>query len=396
MTESFPLPARDQTPLRRVNELSVLAVLRDGAPRSLREVSHATGLSWRTTQVVAEGLGTHGWLAETEAASEIAGRKAVGRPARRYRFRAEAGHVVGLDIGVHRVQVLVADLAAEVVGSGSAMVSPRDPAPDRLAAAQGALNAALAEARLAPADIWAAAMGTSGIVGPDGTVTTSALLPGWNGLNPGKLISPSLHCDVEVANDANLAALGERWRGHGAKTVIYVLVGTRLGAGLIIDGRLHRGAAGAAGEIGALRGAGWPDAAERLATTDIGEGAAGDRDHAAYRVFAAARAGNQAARAAVDRFAADIAHGIAAMVLTIDPELVVLGGGFSHAADLLLPRLGAELAGTCPHLPLLKASALGDDVVALGALRLALDTVDQRLTELGSAEPLTAAAIRGL
>ncbi|MGW8885972.1 ROK family protein [Streptomyces sp. NPDC055749] len=352
-------------------------------------------MSWRTTQVVAEGLSAHGWLAETEAAVESTGRKAVGRPARRFRFAAEAGHVVGLDVGVHRVQAFIADLTAEIVSTSSVVVSPDDPAPTRLDAAQNALDAALADAALTPCDVWAAAIGTSGIVGPNGTVTASDLLPGWTGLDPGKWLSSQLNCGVEVANDANLAALGERWRGHRADTMIHVLVGTRLGAGLVVDGRLHRGAAGAAGEIGALRGAGWPDAAERLALTDIGEGAGEDSDVQARRVFAAARAGHGAALAAIDRFAADIAHGIAAMVLTVDPELVVVGGGFSHAADLLLPRIEAELTTTCPHPPQLEASELGDDVVTLGALRLALDTVDRRMTELDSAAPLVPAAIRG-
>ncbi|MFF2306091.1 ROK family protein [Streptomyces sp. NPDC058128] len=395
VSESFPAPARDQTLLRRANELSLLAVLRDGHPRSLREVSQATGLSWRTTQVVAQGLSANGWLAESDAVAEPAGRKAIGRPARRFRFVAEAGHVVGLDVGVHRVQAFVANLTAEIVGTGTVVVSPGDPAPIRLDAARSALHAALADAALTPFNVWAAVMGISGIVGPNGNVTASDLLPGWTGLDPGKSLSTLLACGVQVANDANLAALGERWRGHQANTMIHVLVGTRLGAGLLIDGRLHRGAAGAAGEIGALRGAGWPDAAQRLISADIAEDVPDNIDIKADRVFAAARSGQPTALNAIDRFAADIAHGIAAMVLTVDPELVVVGGGFAHAADLLLPRIEAELAVTCPHPPQLQASDLGDDAVALGALRLALDTVDRRMTELDSAAPLVHAAIRG-
>ncbi|WP_377271691.1 ROK family protein [Peterkaempfera sp. SMS 1(5)a] len=395
MTESFPSAARDQTLLRRANELSVLAVLRGGAPRPLREISDATGLSWRSTQVVAEILDAQGWLVEAEADEGSGGRRAVGRPARRYRFRAEVGHVVGIDVGTHGVQVFVADLEATIVGSHHAEVSPGDPAQVRLATAEHALHAALAEAGLQPKDVWAAAMGTSGVIDPGGTVTASALLPGWRGLNPGGQLGSVLQCPVDVANDANLAALAERWLGHRAETMIYLLAGVRLGAGLVIGGQLHRGAAGAAGEIGALRGVGWHDAAERLVATAGGTEPRTDRGEAATRVFEAARAGDPVAVAAVDRFAADVARGVTAMVLTIDPDLVVLGGGFSHAADLLLPRLGTELAETCLHLPRLEASELGDNAVAHGALRLALDTVDQRMTSLDSTVPLAPAAIRG-
>ncbi|WP_034262450.1 ROK family protein [Actinospica robiniae] len=395
MTESFPSSARDQTLLRRVNELSILAVLRGQAARPLREISDTTGLSWRTTQVVAEILDEHGWLVETEADDGSGGRRAVGRPARRYRFRAEAGHVVGLDVGTHQVQVFVADLAATIVGRHRLEVSPTDDAPTRLAAVERTLLGALADAGLEPQAVWAAAMGASGVVGPDGTVTASALLPGWRGLNPAKALDSVLPCTVEVANDANLAALAERWRGHRAETMIYVLAGARLGTGLVIGGQLHRGAAGAAGEIGALREIGWHDAAERLAATALGLDSPTGRGNAATRVFQAARDEDPAALAAVDRFAADIARGVTAMVLTIDPELVVLGGGFAHAADLLVPRLAVELAATCLHTPRVEGSVLGDDAVALGALRLALDTVDQRMTSLDSNTPLTHGAIRG-
>ncbi|TCC06263.1 ROK family protein [Kribbella soli] len=393
VTGSFPRAATDQTLLRRVNELSVLAALRGNEPRPLREVADATGLSWRSAQVVTEKLGAQGWLAETEA---DAGDKRMGRPARRYRFRAEVGYAVGLDVGPRQVRVIIADLAATVVSSQQVDVSPEDTADARLAIAEQVLRAALSAAGIQPDDVWAAALGTSGVVAPDGTIT-SVLLPGWTGLNPGTRLAAALPCPVAVVNDANLAALAERWRGFSAETMIYLLVGMRLGAGLVVGGSLHTGSGGAAGEIGMLRELGWHDAARRLAATPIDAltMSAEDSDLAAMRVFQAARDAHPAALAAVDRFAADVARGVAAMVLTVDPELVVLGGSFSHAADLLLPRLEALLAETCLHTPRLAASELGDNAVAYGALRLALDTVNQRMTSLDSATPLIPAAIRG-
>ncbi|MEY9894391.1 putative NBD/HSP70 family sugar kinase [Catenulispora sp. MAP5-51] len=399
MTESFPNAARDQTLLRRVNELSVLAALRGGGPRPLREVADATGLSWRSTQVVVETLDANGWLAEAEA--ETAGEKRLGRPARRYRFRAEAGHVVGLDVGRNWIQVLVADLDAAIVASRRTEVSPGDSSLSRLAAAERVVQEALADAGITPDDVWAATLGATGVVAPDGTVTASDL-PGWTGLKPAALLAAVLPCPVAVENDCNLAVLAERWRGHRAETMIYVLAGTRLGSGLVIGGQLHRGTAGAAGEIGELRELGWYDAAERLIAAAAGDADAGvdvaadaDVDAAAKQVFDAARDGDASALAAVDQFASDVARGITLMTLTIDPELVVLGGGFTHASDLLLPRLEAKLAGTCRlHTPRLAASDLGDDAVALGAVRRALDAVDERMTSLDSSTALVPAAIR--
>jgi predicted NBD/HSP70 family sugar kinase len=393
VTGSFPRAATDQTLLRRLNELSVLAALRGNGPRPLRDVADATGLSWRSAQVVAEKLGEQGWLAEIEAE---AGDKRIGRPARRYRFRSEAGYVVGLDVGRRKIRVIVADLDATLVSRHQVEVSAEDNADARLAGADQALRAALSTAGIRPHDVWAVTMGTSGVIAPDGTIT-SVLLPGWTGLDPRTRLTAVLPCPVTVVNDANLAALAERWRGHSAETMIYLLVGMRLGAGLIIGGKLHAGSGGAAGEIGMLQASGWNDASERLAATPIAplNESPEDPDLAATRVFQAARDSHPAALAAVDRFVADVARGVTPMVLTIDPELVVLGGGFSHAADLLVPRLESLLAGTCVHTPRLAASGLGDDAVVYGALRLALDTVNQRMASLDSASPLIPAAIRG-
>ncbi|RBQ18320.1 transcriptional regulator [Spongiactinospora rosea] len=384
----MPGAARDQTMLRRANELTVLAVLRDGTPRVMRDIADQTGLSWRTASVVTESLEGHGWLAGTEA---DAGDKRLGRPARRYRFRAEAGHVAGIDIGAHAICVYLADLAGTIVGMHRVRVSPGEPAADRLAAAEATVQAALDAAQLGNADVWAAAVGTTGIVGLDGVVTKSAVLPGWTGVDLGGRMGALLGRPVTVANDSNLAVLAEHWRGHRADTMIYLLVGVRLGTGLVIRGQLHRGAAGAAGEIGEIGEIGWSDAAQRLAAAAPGHLA--DLDGAARHVFAAARHQDPAAVAAVDRFATDIARGLTAMVLTIDPDVVVLGGGFAYAADLLMPRIDQRLGETCPHSPRLATSRLGDEAVGLGAVRLALDTVEQRITGLSSGTPLTPAAI---
>ena len=390
MTESFRA-ARDQTMIRRANELSVLAVLRDGNLRTMRDIADATGLSWRTTNVVAEALETQGWLAGIDADPDD---RRLGRPARRYRFRAEAGYVVGIDIGAHAIAAFVADLAGTIVGSHRLKAGAHDGAADRLAATETAIRGALADAGIEAGDVWAAAVGSTGVIGPDGTVTVSAVLPDWTGLNPAAELAETLPCPITVANDCNLAALAERWRGHSAHDMIYLLTGVRLGAGLVIGGQLHRGSGGAAGEVGEIRELGWNDTAERLAATAHDETA--DRGHAAKQVFQAARDGDAAAIAAVDRFAADVARGLTAMVVTIDPELVVMGGDFTHAADLLLPRLATKLTETCLHKPRLEVSELGDDSVVLGAVWLALDTISQRIATLDSATPLAPAAVRGL
>ncbi|WP_433326248.1 ROK family protein [Spirillospora sp. CA-294931] len=375
-----------------MNELSVLSALRGAPARTLREVSEATGLSWRTTNVVAEELAGHGWL--TEVAEQRSGRR-LGRPARRFRFRAEAGHVLGLDIGAHKILAVVTDLEGNPAGHHRADARPGDTAPERLDTARTAIAAALADAGLGRDDLWAAAVGTAGIITSEGRVEKSVVLPGWTGLALAEELSRGLPCPIAVENDCSLAAVAERWRGHAAATtnMIYVLSGLRLGAGLIINGGLHRGHGGAAGEIGALAEFGWSDAPQRLAEA-AGLPEDTPREGAAKAVFDAARTGDTASLEAVDSFSRDLARGIAAMALTVDPELVVLGGGFSRAHDLLLPRLDEHLAELCVRAPRLEASDLGDQAVALGAVRVALDAIEHHMTTLETSTPLLPEPLR--
>jgi predicted NBD/HSP70 family sugar kinase len=98
-------------------------------------------------------------------------------------------------------------------------------------------------------------------------------------------------------------------------------------------------------------------------------------------VFEAARAGDRKAAAVVRRYVRDVAVGAAALVLTLDPELVVVGGGFSRSADLIAEPLRRELDRWCIRTPEVRISEFGDEGVALGALRLALDYVDRELRE---------------
>ncbi len=110
-------------------------------------------------------------------------------------------------------------------------------------------------------------------------------------------------------------------------------------------------------------------------------------DKAAW-VFEQARKGNRDAKLALHRYVKDLAVGTAALVLTLDPQVVVLGGGFSRSADLILDPLAQELGRLCLRVPEIRASNLGADSVALGALRVALDKVDALLFSDGMPAPL--------
>ena len=356
----------DLSRLRQLNAHSAIRTLRDVPHLTLTELSRRIGLSRASTEDVVRELLGLGWVLEVEPAAG-----GVGRPARRYRFNAGAGHLLGVDIGGHKVLALVTGLDGEVLHSHRVEVTPELGRRERLAAADAAVAGVLRTARLGPEQLWATGVATTGMVDAGGRVMLSDALPEWTGVNLAGHVSDLVPGPVVVENDCKLAALAETWRGVARYTsdLVFILSGLRTGAGLIIGGRLHRGFGNAAGEIGALPAVGWARAQEHLASWPTGSD-----------TFAAARAGNKSATAAVRRYVKDLALGVSALVLTLDPELVVLGGGFSRSADVLIEPLRRELDRWCLRTPEIRISSLADQGVALGAAKLALDSVEERLT----------------
>lgn len=370
------LTGGDPSLLRRINSAVVLHALRATDCATLTEITRVTGLSRPTVEGVVEDLIGAGLVVE-KAAEEAARRQ--GRPARRFRFRAEAGHLLGLEIGAHRVAVLLADLDGRVLGAQAKDVDESAPADERLERLRTAVAELLRRAGVPRSSLRAVGVGTPGIVEADGTVRLGTALPEWTGLRLGERLSRSFKCPVLVENDANAAAVAEHWKGSATESddVVFVLAGLSPGAGSLIGGRLHRGYGGAAGEIGALHLLGRGVTPETLlSTTD--EPLHPLDEQAVAEVFTQARRGDQQARAAVERFLQRLVHDVAALVLALDPELVVIGG-WAAGLDGVLEPLRRELARYCLRPPKVALSLLGEAVVATGALRLALDHVEEQL-----------------
>ncbi|MBA2812864.1 ROK family transcriptional regulator [Streptomyces sp. KM273126] len=371
------LTGGDPSLLRRINSAVVLHALRATDHATLTEITRVTGLSRPTVEGVVEGLVETGLVVE-RAADEGAARR-QGRPARRFRFRAEAGHLLGLDIGAHRVTALVADLDGQVLGTLSKDVDEKASADERLERLRTTVAELLRRVGVSRGSLRAVGVGSPGVVETDGTVRLGTALPEWTGLKLGERLSRSFKCPVLVENDANAAAVAEHWKGAGTDSddMVFVLAGLSPGAGSLIGGRLHRGFGGAAGEIGALhllgRGA-RPEAL--LSTTD--EPLHPLDEQAVAEVFAHAREGDERARAAVDRFVDRLVHDVATLVLALDPEVVVIGG-WAAGLDGVLDPLRGELARCCLRPPRVTLSKLGAAAVATGALRLALDHVEEEL-----------------
>ncbi|MFE5325509.1 ROK family protein [Embleya sp. NPDC056575] len=204
---------------------------------------------------------------------------------------------------------------------------------------------------------------STGIVDRSGRMTRSTRLPGMQGRNlPGGLaLRPDMR--VVTGKDARVATFAERWlgAGRGIDNFVNIVAGRHITAGIVLDGRLLQGVHGAAGEIGVLPESRRQSALDAVAAWPQGPEA----------TIAAATAGDADAQARVEEFAEHLATGIAAVVLTVDPECVILSGGLSRAGQTLLDPLREHLhAKTLFPVPV-HASTLDHNAVALGAVRWA-------------------------
>jgi predicted NBD/HSP70 family sugar kinase len=192
-----------------------------------------------------------------------------------------------------------------------------------------------------------------GIPGPvdrvHGTVGSASILPGWRGIRVGAAMEERLGLPVEIDNDANLGALGElTWgAGRGCSNFTYIKASTGIGAGIVVDGKLLRGAAGTAGEIGHVtidEGGAICYCGNRGCLETVASGPAiielvgrdADADLTLSRVLAQAAGGDLRCRRAISDAGREIGVAVAGLCNLINPQRVILGGLLSRAGDLLL------------------------------------------------------------
>ncbi len=375
--------------LRAANAAAVLAAVRSATrPPRLANLAEITKLSRPTIEVIVEDL-VRGGLIEDAPAAPSRGVQSPGRPARRFRFRPEAGFVVGVDVRAYTVNACVADLDGRLVSVRHRAVRRDLTGPARAKAVTAVVNSAIEQAGVDPAQVYAATVGTPGWVENNNRVRYVDNIKDWAEVDIASILGDLLGCPVAVENDANLAALGEQWRGIGATVseMIFILLGERLGAGIITGGRPLRGHHGAAGEIGFMI---FPDG-NPLAARAIGlDGAQrpGINPGSIYSdadVVRAAADGDPGAIGALETVGYRLAEAMAPVLLALDPALVVLGTSLfalphlAHATGYVLKAAERHSPRLLVDPPEWRLSALGDDAILTGAVRFALAAVERVL-----------------
>ena len=369
--------------LRIANQRRVLAVLLDRGTQAATQadIARETALAAGTVSTIVRDL------AATGIVTTVAG---SGRRGTTVRLARGAGLVAGIDFGHSHVSVAVSEMNGQVLAEDRRPLAPNHSHVEGLAAADAILDSLLTLVGARRNDLRNIGMGLPAPVSHD-IVMSSAILPGWVGVNARDEAARVLGAEVLIENDANLGALAEHRHGHGRghANVVFVKVSSGVGAGLILGGKLFRGAAGTSGEIGHLTldeqgplcRCGSRGCLEAYAATGTALAMMADQMPGADvdAIIEAARQGNVSALRVFEDAGLHLGWGLATVTNLLNPDVILVGGDMSHAGELLLEsaRLGLRrhvLAGTAST-PVMVAE-LGDRASMIGALVLAIDATD--------------------
>ena len=382
-------PARQQL-IRSLNEQLLLDYIRGAGKISRPDLARMSRLSKPTVSLALANLERAGLIRTSGLKTG-----APGRAALLYEVHPETGYVLALDAGSEFLRGAVSDLAG-AVRARSTVRTAATTGHERVAELHRLAKSLCADAGIDLADVTQTVLGSPGVHDPKrDALRMAGALPQWDEPSVLAELRTAFGPALRLENDVNAAALAEQAHGHGRgiSDFAFVSIGTGIGLGLVIGGQLHRGAHGAAGEIGFLpQPSGHPgDArdARRRGPLEAAASAAGIVRAArraglrgrltARSVFEAAEGGDRRAGAVVSTEAQLIARALCTVVAVADPELVVLGGGVGQA-DGFLASVTREVRRMAPVLPELRVSALGTDAVVDGCLAAGLDQAWQIVT----------------
>ncbi|MDQ1023087.1 putative NBD/HSP70 family sugar kinase [Streptomyces umbrinus] len=367
----------NQSAVRRINTSVILRALAVSAgPITLTELAEQVGLSRRTIEVVLDSLVEAGWVTELD---RVPTSGCAGRPARRYELRAEHALLAAVRITTLDASAVVADVRGRVVGRAHRPLRAYQDPQSTLDDAAALVLEAFDDAGGSANRLRAGAVASGGAIDDDGVVRRLVHTTRWEGVNLPEELARRVPMPWFADNDTNLGALAERWRGvaDDHDNVVWAILGNRTGLGILIRGAVHRGLDGAAGEI--VEAASMPTGSVENRPVAGLTSPEPDRRRVALDRFDAARAGDATALAEVDEFVENIASILTTLSWTVAPSLIVLGGGLEDAADVLLPRVRKAMHDARTPAVELRATCLGRDADLIGAVKLALDSMDTQL-----------------
>jgi glucokinase-like ROK family protein len=369
--------------MRAINRSAILEIIRRESPISRTAIAGRLDVSLPTVMRIVDELVTDGFV-RPQGESEWSG----GRRRSLLEFNADGHVVLGVDMGGTKMYGALSDLGGNVIDERN-MDLHGTQGEESFNALATLIDSLLASPNLEGRPVRGVGVGVPGITWHKEGVVKWVNSLNWRDFPLKERLTKRYRLPITVDNDVNLAALGELWFGAGqnCQNMILIALGTGIGAGIIINGALYRGSQEASGEIGNLLpspeflGRNYLDfgALESVASaTGITERARlllksrrnpTELDNLLVEdVFEAARQGQRWAWNIMNEVVDYLAVTVANLAVSFDPELIVLGGGVSRSADLLVEPILQRIDGSIPTLPNLVVSSLGLRAGVMGAI----------------------------
>ena len=308
-------------------------------------------------------------------------------------------YVFGVDIGGTTVKLGLFNKAAELLDKWEIPTVKENGGEQILPDVAKSILKKMEEKGIAKSDIIGIGVGAPGAVDEEGTMVGGAVNLGWGVLNIPQILKEYLDVPVKAANDANVAALGEMWQGGGKghRNMVAVTLGTGVGGGIIVEGKILTGATGAGGEIGHIHmednetelcgckkkgcleqyasATGIVRLAKRRLVEDDKPSCLREGEISAKTVFDGVKAGDEVAIEIAERFGNYLGKGLAMVACTVNPEVFVIGGGVSKAGEILIsfikPSFEKYVFSPCKKVEFALAK-LGNDAGIYGAAALVI------------------------
>lgn len=402
-----------------MSKVQILRLIKENGPVSRAQLQQMLGLSFPAVATAVAELLRDGLIMPVGTVSS-----GLGRKAELFEFNARKGYVVGIDVGARKIRLAVANLVGNIVQRAEIPTLAYEGGPRVMDRLVTLLEGVLEANNIAKSELLAIGVGAPGISEEKTEINVLfPFIPSWEGVPIRSTLERRFGAPVLVENDVDVAVIGERiWgAGRGCDNLVFVNVGVGAAAGIILDGKLHRGVRRAAGEIGFMvvdrslvrdsfsdlgvlenaitgpgivrrfkarlgRETGETISAAAPTTTPAPSAAASTPEGVqlevadAEAVFALAESGHRAAQEVIDETATYLAMALSNLIAVLDPEMVVLGGGVglalhSSAGDRIVEFIGRHV----PFVPRIVPAKLGNDAGVFGAIAVALEKAQEGL-----------------
>ncbi|MDI3482017.1 MAG: hypothetical protein PWQ97_1672 [Tepidanaerobacteraceae bacterium] len=354
----------DQILVKQINKSIVLNFIRKKGQISRADIAKKTGLNRSTVSALVDELISDGLIVEKGIGTSKGGRKPVILA-----INKEAGNIIGVDLGVNYILVVLVNLLGEIIRERRVNISAQNSVEKNIEMLLGLIQEVLKNAPVALKGLLGIGIGVPGIVNYEKGLVLMAPNLRWVNVGLKDIVEERFKVPVFIDNEANAGAIGEKWFGLGKKATnfVYVSAGIGVGTGIIINNELYRGSSGLAGEMGHMTidmngkacscenlGCWEEYASEKALFRYLKEqsGSCGGNskidlkkidEMTVFDVVDTAKAGDPLAVSAFRWVGKHLGVGVANIVNTFNPDLVVIGNTISMAKDIIIEEITKEV-----------------------------------------------------